>query len=138
MRNTGVGMTVNRKIEICKLLSLLALPCAAAVFLRFAPGWAERFYPRCFLYAAMGLYCPGCGTLRALRALGGLDFRAAFACNPFLFLIAAPTAVYMGAIFSLRAATGKWVPSRLSSGKAALPVSIIIIAIFAARNIFHV
>lgn len=128
---------VSRGAELCKFLAILTLPFAAALFLRLAPDWAVRFYPRCFFNVATGLYCPGCGTLRALTALGELDFRAAFMYNPFLFLMAAPLAVYMCAIFLLRAVTGRQIPSILSS-KAALPTAAVVIAVFAVRNIFHV
>lgn len=123
---------------MCKFLAVLASPFIISLFLRFAPGWAARFYPRCFFNAATGLYCPGCGTLRALTALGELDFRTAFMYNPFLFLAVAPLAVYMCAIFLLRAVTGRRIPSILSSSKAALPAAAIVIAVFAARNLFNI
>jgi len=129
---------VRRGAELCKFLAVSALPFIAALFLKFAPEWARRFYPRCFLNAATGLYCPGCGTLRALTALGDLNFRAAFLYNPFLFLIIGPLAVYMCVIFLTRAVTGRWVPSILSSYKAALPATIIVIIIFVIRNLFRI
>jgi len=128
----------SRGVELCKLLALLASPLIVSLFLRFAPEGARPFYPRCFFNAATGLYCPGCGTLRALTALGELDFRTAFLYNPFLFLMAAPFAAYMCAIFLLRAITGRRIPSILSSYKAALPTAVIVIAVFAARNIFGI
>jgi hypothetical protein len=128
----------SRGAELCKLLALLASPLIVSLFLRFAPEGARPFYPRCFLNAATGLYCPGCGTLRALTALGELDFRTAFLYNPFLFLMAAPLAAYMCVIFLLRAVTGRRIPSILSSYRAALPAAVIIIAVFAARNIFGI
>ncbi len=131
-------ISVHRGAEACKFLAVLMLPIAAALFLRLAPEGAKRFYPRCFLNVATGLYCPGCGTLRALTALGELDFRTAFLYNPFLFLIVGPLAAYMCAIFLKRAITGRWAPSILSSYKAALPTAIVVIVIFVIRNLFHV
>jgi len=128
---------VRRGVELCKFLAMLTLPFAASLFLRLAPDGAERFYPRCVWNAATGLYCPGCGTQRALAALGHLDFRAAFMYNPFLFLLIAPAALYMGAVFLFRAVTGRRAPSILSSYKAALPAAVIIIAIWVARNLFR-
>jgi len=129
---------INRGVELCKFLAVLTSPVAAALFFRFAPDGAERFYPRCAFYAVTGLYCPGCGTLRALQALGRLDFQAAFLYNPFLFIIIGPLAVYMCVIFLMRAMTGRWVPSILSSYKAALPAMVIVVAIWIVRNIFRV
>jgi len=112
-----------------------AAVCRRAVF-KAGPRLGGALLPEMF-NVATGLYCPGCGTLRALTALGELDFRAAFMYNPFLFLMAAPLAVYMCAIFLLRAVTGRQIPSILSS-KAALPTAAVVIAVFAVRNIFHV
>jgi len=125
---------VNRGVELCKFLAAVILPSAVLLILKAAPDGAERFYPRCVWNAATGLYCPGCGTLRACKALGSLDFQAAFLYNPFLFLIIAPLAVYMSVIFLIRAATGRWVPSILSSYKAALPAAVIIIVVWVLRN----
>jgi len=129
---------VHRGVELCKFLAILTLLCAAPLFFRFAPDGAERFYPRCVWNAATGLYCPGCGTLRALAALGERDFRAAFLYNPFLFLLVTPFVAYMCVIFLMRVITGRWVPSILSSYKAALPVAVIVIGVWVARNIFHI
>jgi Protein of unknown function (DUF2752) len=40
-------------------------------------------YPGCPLLAITGWYCPGCGSLRALHALGHGDLVTALARNPF-------------------------------------------------------
>lgn len=135
---TRPRIPVSRGAELCKLIAVLASPVIISLFLRFAPDGARRFYPRCLLNAATGLYCPGCGTLRAFAALGELDFRAAFLYNPFLFLMAAPLAAYMCVIFLLRAITGRWIPSILSSYKAAKPVAGVVIIVFVVRNIFRI
>jgi hypothetical protein len=47
-------------------------------------------YPACPLFALTGLYCPGCGSVRALhRALHG-DLAGAWAANKLLVLFALP------------------------------------------------
>ena len=40
-------------------------------------------YPTCPFLAVTGLYCPGCGALRVVHALGNGDLTAALAANPF-------------------------------------------------------
>ena len=40
-------------------------------------------YPTCPFLAVTGLYCPGCGALRVVHALGQGDLTAALATNPF-------------------------------------------------------
>lgn len=41
-------------------------------------------YPTCPSLAIAGVYCPGCGSLRTLRALAHLDFGSAVAMNVLL------------------------------------------------------
>jgi hypothetical protein len=41
-------------------------------------------YPTCPFLAATGLYCPGCGALRGLRALAGGDVSALLGYNALL------------------------------------------------------
>lgn len=53
-------------------------------------GWYVRVvdpssaghYPLCPFLAVTGWYCPGCGSLRAVHALGSGDLGAAFSRNP--------------------------------------------------------
>ena len=40
---------------------------AAILYLRDPTG--NAFFPKCMVYSATGLYCPGCGTQRALHHL---------------------------------------------------------------------
>ncbi|MDP0400039.1 DUF2752 domain-containing protein [Tsukamurella strandjordii] len=42
----------------------------------------------CSLYAVTGLYCPGCGGLRAVNDLTNFDFAAAFSSNLLIYPIA--------------------------------------------------
>ncbi len=50
-------------------------------------------YPTCPVLAVTGRWCPGCGSLRGLRALLGGDVAAAAGFNP-LLLLAVPYLVY--------------------------------------------
>lgn len=43
-------------------------------------------YPTCPFLAATGLYCPGCGSLRAIHALAGGDVVTALHRNPMVVL----------------------------------------------------
>jgi len=92
--------------------------------------------PPCIFKTLTGLYCPGCGTGRALMALTRLDFAAAFLYNPLLFLIVMPFAAYMGTIYIMRKISGRWIPSIFSTPKAALPVLAVIIGMWVFRNVF--
>jgi len=136
--NGDLGLTpARRRIEFSKAVLGIALIFAVPLFLRFAPAWAEQFYPVCIWNRLTGLYCPGCGTLRAFTALARLDFGGAFRYNPFLFLLVLPLAVYLCVIYVIRAISGRWVPSLLSSPKSVLPVAVIIAGVWIFRNVFR-
>jgi hypothetical protein len=55
-------------------LAVTAAGASAAVLYRFPP-LQVHWYPRCPLYVLTGIYCPGCGALRAGHELlhGHLD-----------------------------------------------------------------
>ena len=55
---------------------------------RFDPNAADSPFLPCLFQAFTGLYCPGCGTTRALHALVHGDIATAFAMNPLLFVLA--------------------------------------------------
>lgn len=57
--------------ELITLGLFLVLGAAACVILLFAPpgGPHSKWLPKCMFYQWTGLYCPGCGSTRALSAL---------------------------------------------------------------------
>ena len=61
----------------------LTLLAAAAVLFTINPT-ATRLYPPCPLHAATGLFCPGCGSTRALHHLLHGRLFTAFDLNPLL------------------------------------------------------
>ena len=61
------------------------LLAGAAVLYGFEPGVA-RCFPPCPLHSLTGLYCPGCGSLRALHQLLHGHLARAFALNPLLVI----------------------------------------------------
>lgn len=68
----------------CILGALMLL----GAFLRVT-GWSLLQLLRpCALHALTGLYCPGCGGTRAVRALLAGDFGASFAYHPFVLFAA--------------------------------------------------
>jgi hypothetical protein len=74
-----------RKKYASTLFSLAAALLAGVVLYRFEPG-KYFFYPVCPFYKLTGLYCPGCGSLRAVHSLTHGNFLTAFGFNPLLFL----------------------------------------------------
>lgn len=77
----------SKRAALRGLLALLALGGAAALCVlsyRSAAGKAWLFCPQ---FRFTGLYCPGCGTMRALGCLLAGRFREAFASNPLSALL---------------------------------------------------
>ena len=66
------------------------VPAAAAAACRTA---YEGAGPPCLFYRLTGLYCPGCGSGRAVSAVLHGQFLKALACNPLLFLLGIPALV---------------------------------------------
>jgi len=75
----------------------------AGVALVFAVNPTQTTYlPRCPLYATTGLYCPGCGSTRAVHQLLHGHVAAAFGYNP-LLVVSLPLLAYAVARQFIRA-----------------------------------
>lgn len=61
-------------------------------YLRVVSPYEAGNYPTCPTLAVTGLYCPGCGSLRALHELAHLDLVGVLDMNP-LVLVAVPILV---------------------------------------------
>lgn len=59
----------------------------AAVFLFFLNPAQSQWYPPCLFHKFTGLYCPGCGSLRALHQLLHGHLLTALGLNPLMVLM---------------------------------------------------
>lgn len=74
---------MGRRVRAVLLPAAVAVAAAAGLVLVAVVDPNEPgHYPPCPLLALTGLYCPGCGTLRALHALAHGDLGAALGLNP--------------------------------------------------------
>jgi len=100
---TSVPPRIRARWTPALLLKLLAIPAAAvglAILYWFNPA-QNGFYPRCGLYQATGLLCPGCGSLRALHQLLHGNLAAAFRLNA-LLVLSLPFLTWLAGVFTLR------------------------------------
>lgn len=91
--------------------------------------------PPCVILHFTGLYCPGCGAQRMLRAALRGDFSAAWGYNPFLFILTPFVLVFAGVEF-VRYVKGK--PSliyRRSLQLALAGVIVLAIGFMVLRNL---
>lgn len=124
-----------------KRAAAIVLIVAAALFVvivgLFNP--AHSPFPRCPFYSLTGLYCPGCGSQRAMHSL--LNFRFGEALRHNALLVLSIPYVALGIYVSIRGATS---PARIKLrrhlfGKnAAVFWCTLIIIYFIVRNILDI
>jgi len=68
--------------ERSRLVLTTVLGGAAALFVFTVDPARSGLYPPCFFHVLTGLYCPGCGSARALHQLLHGHVASAFALNP--------------------------------------------------------
>lgn len=72
-----------------KLACVSGMICVALFILFFFNPASSSFYVPCPFHKLTGLYCPGCGSLRAMHQLLRGNLHAAFGLNP-LMLVSLP------------------------------------------------
>ena len=90
-------------------------------------------YPTCPFLFLTGMYCPGCGSLRALHDLTALDVAGAWGMNP-LLVVMLPVLVAAWVGWTVRTARGRprslVVPARLINA-----FLVLVVVFWVARNI---
>jgi hypothetical protein len=76
----------NRARQHLPLAIILAVAVGGVVLLHLYNPATTRIFPPCMLHSLTGLYCPGCGSLRAIHYLLHGQFAAALRMNPLLVL----------------------------------------------------
>jgi hypothetical protein len=75
------------------LAAMLLFGPAAIILLRVFDPATSRIFPPCPIRYLTGLYCPGCGSLRAMHALLHGELARAWAMNP-LMIVMLPFVTY--------------------------------------------
>ena len=114
----------------------LGVAAAAAIGVVYVsdvdPGVAGH-YPTCPFLAVTGLYCPGCGTLRAVHAMGHGDLTTAWARNP-LAVVGLAYLLVTWVLWFERTATGRR-PSWLAPPWVLYGVLAAILMFWVLRNV---
>jgi hypothetical protein len=108
----------------------LLIAAAATVLYQFDPSGAN-FFPRCPLYLFTGLYCPGCGGLRATHALLHSRISDALAWNPLLVCLLPLGAWYVACRYFRWRALPLWI----SGAQVAYFWLILLVGFGIARNL---
>jgi hypothetical protein len=104
---------------------LLALALTATTLLFCFDPSSYDFYPTCLFHKATGMYCPGCGSLRALHQLLHGHFSAAFHFNPILVL-SLPLCGCLAGLYSFRMTHNQTARARVSPKWIWIGLSIIL------------
>jgi hypothetical protein len=94
------------------VISAAATTVIAGSLLYFIDPARAAFLPSCPLHRLSGLYCPGCGTTRALHALLHGNLEAALRLNPLTMLLL-PVIVYLVVRRNQTAVRPVWIWSML-------------------------
>jgi len=98
-----------RRREVLRVAAVTAAAVGAATALATVDPNQPGHYPGCPFLLVSGLYCPGCGSLRAVHDLLHADLAGALARNP-LAVAAVPFLVY-ALVAAWAAALGRRPPS---------------------------
>ncbi len=110
--------------------------CAAAVLYFGDPTRSGAHFPGCPLYTLTGIYCPGCGSTRALHELLHGQVAAAMSFNV-LTVLALPFVLYSGLSYFVFAIRGRRLPSMHIPGRYVWAIGYAIVAFGILRNIPH-
>ncbi len=123
----------NAPLPLRRRIALaLGLPAAVALVLVYMRGPLGL---QCPFYALTGLYCPGCGSGRAVHALLHGHPGASFRYQPLLYLLGVPAGAvflheYLRLVFPRLRLRPVYLPQWL-----AVSVTILIFAFWIARNL---
>jgi Protein of unknown function (DUF2752) len=73
---------MTKSLRIAGLLTGVIVAAIGLVLLRLFDPATSDVFPPCPLHYLTGLYCPGCGSLRAIHALLHGNMTVAWAMNP--------------------------------------------------------
>ncbi|GII26662.1 DUF2752 domain-containing protein [Planotetraspora mira] len=102
---------VDRLRSVLAPLGVAAVTGAAFTYVGAVDPNQPGHYPTCPFLFLTGLYCPGCGSLRAMHALGHADFVSALGLNP-LAVATLPFLLFWWGRWTLRSWQGR--PARTS------------------------
>lgn len=117
------------------ILLLLAGIAVLLVFIHYDPA-GNVFFPKCPVYMATGLQCPGCGSQRAIHNLLSGNFAAAWRMNQ-LLIVAIPY-ILMGFVvqpLQKYSTAAKWIRTNLYGVTAVWIVLAVTVCFTVLRNV---
>jgi len=107
---------------------------AAIILLRVFDPATSGVFPPCPLRYLTGLYCPGCGSLRAVHALLHGELGRAWAMNP-LMIVSLPFVTYGLVSEALRELRGNGLPEVMLPASWIRAFCVVVVLYAVARNL---
>lgn len=115
-------------------LGVAAAAAAVVAFVAVVDPNEPGHYPTCPFLWLTGLYCPGCGTLRAIHALAHGDPLAALGLNP-LAVAVTPLLLFWWGRWTLRSWQGRPVRTKLAHPVYIWAFLVLVIVYWIVRNL---
>jgi len=125
-------LNIKLKLGLYFIIPLLTFTVVYFYFI-YNPGILSIF-PKCPFYSITGLYCPGCGSQRAIHQFLNGHILEGLKHN-FLILILATVLIYDGTIFLLNHFTKNPLNNLLHQSRITKGILIIILSFWVLRNI---
>ena len=116
------------------LAAMLLLGTAAIILLRVFDPATSGIFPPCPIRYLTGLYCPGCGSLRAMHALLHGELARAWAMNP-LMIVMLPFVTYGLVSAALLELRGNGLPEIMLPAKWIRAFCVVVVLYAVARNL---
>jgi len=116
------------------LAAVLLLGTAAIILLRVFDPATSGIFPPCPIRYLTGLYCPGCGSLRAMHALLHGELAQAWAMNP-LMIVMLPFVTYGLVSAALLELRGNGLPEIMLPAKWIRAFCVLVVLYAVARNL---
>lgn len=137
MRSCRLDRSDSRRIRIIGIAGIVGIAVlfvlGIALLFFFDPA-SSPIFPPCLFHLLTGLWCPGCGSGRALHALVHFDILGALDLNP-LMVISLPFLGYAAASRALLYLRGKGLPRMLAAPFWGWLVLVVIIVYWVLRNV---
>jgi len=116
------------------LAAMLLLGTAPIILLRVFDPATSGIFPPCPIRYLTGLYCPGCGSLRAMHALLHGELARAWAMNP-LMIVMLPFVTYGLVSAALLELRGNGLPEVMLPAKWIRAFCVVVVLYAVARNL---
>ena len=125
-------MVVSRKFKL--IIGSILVVALLLVYFFFDPTATDSYFPGCPLYNTTGIYCPGCGSQRALHSLLHLDFKSVLSYN-LLFIPATGVVLYNVFVRIYNRVSSRQIPNVIYTKTFAIIVLIVILIFWVLRNL---